>query len=265
MALLSLPAEAESLARAIREFQRNTGHKKASRIESILQELVNRVAATEPVNPPRLDVPKRKTRAASSASSCFYNSSWLTNTDKFPEAVARFAEIIADSHTMDFSLQQLIASVVTSAVATAVSSIQAKYESKILSLREMIEKSLLLRDFPSATPPPDPDVAPKAHSGANPLPKSTTKRWNQADLGYFDPHLDRAHGEGEIVLVGKDVYYRNIVLFVQRLQSLVTFWGAALMKANIATSLRGSALEWYTSELSDFDRDAFNNNSGVKS
>ena len=55
------------------------------------------------------------------------------------------------------------------------------------------------------------------------------------------------------------------MFFVQRLQSLVTFRGAALVKPNIATSLRGSALKWYTSEFSDFDRNALNNNSGVKS
>lgn len=65
--------------------------------------------------------------------------------------------------------------------------------------------------------------------------------------------------------MGKDVYYRNVVLFIQRLQSHVTFKGAALVKANVATSLLGSALEWYTSELSDFDRDTLNNNPGVKS
>ena len=105
MALFSLPAEAESLARAIHEFQCDTGHRKASRIESTLQELVDRVAATELINPPRLDISKRKTRAASSTSSRFYNSSCLTITDKVPEAVARFAEMIADSHTMDSSLQ----------------------------------------------------------------------------------------------------------------------------------------------------------------
>lgn len=107
----------------------------------------------------------------------------------------------------------------------------------MLALREMIEKSLLLRDSSSSTPPPDPDAAPKAHSTTNSLPKALIERWNQADLDYINPHLDRAHGEGEIVLVGKDVYYRNVVLFVQRLQSLVTFRGAALVKANIATSL----------------------------
>ncbi len=129
----------------------------------------------------------------------------------------------------------------------------------------MIEKSLLLRESSSATPPPDPDATPKSLSAGDSLPKASTERWNQADQGYFDPHLDRAHGEGEIVSVGKDVYYKNVVLFIQRLQSLVTFKGAALVKANVATSFRGSALEWYTSELSDFDRDAFNNDPGVKS
>lgn len=124
---------------------------------------------------------------------------------------------------MDFSLQQSIISVEASTVATAVASIHAKYKSKMLSLQKKIKNSLFLRDFRFGTPLLDPDAPPKTHLNANSLPKATTKRWNQADLGYFDPYLNRAHGEGEIVLVKKDVYYRNVVLFVQRLQSFVTF------------------------------------------
>ena len=45
----------------------------------------------------------------------------------------------------------------------------------------------------------------------------------------------------------------------------MTFWRAALVKAIIATSLQGSALKWYTSKLSDFNRNALNNNPDVKS
>lgn len=107
----------------------------------------------------------------------------------------------------------------------------------------MIEKSLLLRETSSATPPPDPDASPKPLPSSDFLSKALAERWNQADLGYFDLHFDKAHGEGEIVLVGKDVYYKNVMLFVQRLQSLVTFRGPALVKTNIATSLQGSALD----------------------
>ena len=102
-----------------------------------------------------------------------------------------------------------------SAVAIVVAAIQTKHESEMLSLREMIEKSLILRDSLLTTPPPNPDAFAKV---STPLDNSTkmTERWNQADLGYFDPYLDKAHGEGEIVSVRKDVYYKNVVLFVQR-------------------------------------------------
>ncbi len=265
VASLSLPAEAESLAHAIHKFQRDTDNKKASQIDSILQRLVERIAVTGLLNLPPLNAPKKKTRAVASTSFRFYNPSWFTDTDKLPTTVVCFKEIITNSQIMDSSLQQFITSAVTFAVATTVAAIQAKHKNEMLSLREMIEKSLLLRESPFATPPPDPDATAKALPGGDSLPKITTERWNQADLGYFDPYLDRAHGEGEIVLVGKDIYYRNVVLFVQYLQSLVTFQGAALIKANIATSLRGSAPEWYTSELSKFDRDTLNNDPGMKS
>lgn len=165
---------------------------------------------------------------------------------------------------MDSSLQQPIISVVTFAIVTVVAAIQAKQKSEMFSLREMIKKSLLLKEFSSATPSSDPEATPKAYPGANSLSKTITKRRNQANLGYFDFHLNRAYGEGEIVLVGKDVYYRDAMLFIQRFQSFVSFQGAAFVKANIATSLQGFALESYTPELSDFDRNALNNNSGVK-
>lgn len=55
------------------------------------------------------------------------------------------------------------------------------------------------------------------------------------------------------------------MLFIQRFQNLVIFREAALVKANIGTSLQDSALEWYTSELSDFDRNTLNNDPSMKS
>lgn len=137
---------------------------------------------------------------------------------------------------MDSAFQQLIMSAVTSAVATAVAAIQTKHESKMLSPREMIEKSLLLSDSPLTTPPPNLDASAKMSTPAD-NPIKTAEKWNQANRGYLDPYLDKAHGKEEIVSIGKNVYYRNVVFFVQRLQRLVTFKKAALVKANIATSL----------------------------
>lgn len=100
------------------------------------------------------------------------------------------------------------------AVATAVAAIQAKLKNKMLSLSEMIEKSLLLKEFFSTTLSPDPDATSKSLSGGDSLSKASTERWNQANLGYFDPHFDRVYEEDEVVFVGKEVYYKNIVLII---------------------------------------------------
>lgn len=129
----------------------------------------------------------------------------------------------------------------------------------------MIEKSLLLTDSAFTTPPPDSDAAPKVLPGSDSLPKTSIGRWNQADLGYCDLHLDKIYRKSEIVLVRKDVYYKNVVFFIYCLQSLVIFQGAAFVKVNITTSLQYSILTCYTSELSNFDRNTLNNNLGVKS
>lgn len=90
------------------------------------------------------------------------------------------------------------------------------------------------------------------------------ERWKQADLGYFDPQLDeKAHGPSNVVFAGKNVYYRNIVLFVQCIQNLITFKGTALVRNNIFTSLRGFALEWYTSELDNQEWESLNKDAGI--
>lgn len=126
MAFLPLLVEAKSLARAIHEFQHNTSNRKASRIESTLQKLVDHIAVTETINSPLLNISNKKTRAVASISSRFYDTSWLTDTDKFPAIVAHFEELLANSQVMDSSLQQSIISALSFAVATAVAAIQAK-------------------------------------------------------------------------------------------------------------------------------------------
>ncbi len=104
MALLSLPIEAKSLAHAIHKFQRNIDNRKVFCIKTTLQELVDRMAASELINPPFLNIPKRKTRVIVSTFSRFYDSSQLTNADTFPEVIARFKKVIVNSQTMGSSL-----------------------------------------------------------------------------------------------------------------------------------------------------------------
>ena len=99
-------------------------------------------------------------------------------------------------------------------------------------------------------PPGDPGEPGSATVGAS----SSDSKWNAAELGYFDPHLDKSYGEGEIVTVGKDVYYRSVILFVERIHDLAAVKGEAVVRTNVNTCFRGSALAWYTSELSNLER-----------
>lgn len=83
----------------------------------------------------------------------------------------------------------------TSLVLTVITAIQAKHKSEMVSLREMIKKSLLLRKFSSTISSPNPDANPKVLLQADTSFKN--ERWNQAQLGSFNPHLDKAHGKNE--------------------------------------------------------------------
>ena len=49
-------------------------------------------------------------------------------------------------------------------------------------------------------------------------------------------------------------YYHDVCVFVERLEDLQAIKGEDLVPNNIHASLRGSALDWYTVELTDFER-----------
>lgn len=102
-----------------------------------------------------------------------------------------------------------------------------------------------------------PQGEPGPPGPAGPAGNGGTAGWNAADMGYFDLHLDKLYGESEIVSVGKDIYYRNVILFVERIRDLASVKGAALIRSNINITLGGSALAWYTAELSNIERIGF--------
>jgi len=43
-------------------------------------------------------------------------------------------------------------------------------------------------------------------------------KWRPGDIGYFDPDLDPAQGEGDCVTVGTNVYWRNVFLFTDQVK-----------------------------------------------
>lgn len=114
---------------------------------------------------------------------------------------------------MDSVIQYSIFSTVTSIVITTITSAQTRHKKEIFALYRMIEKTLLLRESGFSTPFSNSNASSKGFLPAD-LSSKVIKKWNQIDLAYFNPHLDRAYRKGKVVSIDKDVYYKNVVLFI---------------------------------------------------
>lgn len=79
-------------------------------------------------------------------------------------------------------------------------------------------------------------------------------KWRPGDIGFFDPDLDESHGKGDCVQVGNHTYWRNVFLFTDAVQDNAQGERQAVVRQNLNTCLRGSALAWYTSELDNLQR-----------
>ena len=107
-----------------------------------------------------------------------------------------------------------------------------------------------LRDHPPHRGSPGP-----ADAVSNDAESRSTK-WNSADLGVFDPLYDGksiSSGPG-IEHAGKDTYFRDVHLFNEPAKQFAVVKDPREVKNNLWMSLRGTALEWWTAELSDTER-----------
>lgn len=85
-------------------------------------------------------------------------------------------------------------------------------------------------------------------------------------MEYFDPHFNiKVHQLGKMVLVRKNICYKNVILFVLRVQNLVIFKSAIMVKVNMAILLYGFILKQYTIDLNNFDYNILNINLRIKS
>lgn len=76
--------------------------------------------------------------------------------------------------------------------------------------------------------------------------------WDTQDVGYFDGETKRfCHIEE----AGFVLHFHHVVAFVNRLRALSVFRTEDTIRYNIHSCLRGKALEWFISELSQQDRE----------
>lgn len=74
------------------------------------------------------------------------------------------------------------------------------------------------------------------------------KGWNAVEVGFFDPMYDgkSAATGGPIEHTGKDTYFRDVNVFIERVKDMAEVKGAELVRQNLYTCFKGTALAWYT-------------------
>ena len=82
-------------------------------------------------------------------------------------------------------------------------------------------------------------------------------KWNSIDFDFFDFHYDDKFIVSEanvIVHIDKDIYFRDVHLFIVRAKKLTITKGEQLIRDNLWFSLQNIALKWWTDELSKTKR-----------
>lgn len=73
------------------------------------------------------------------------------------------------------------------------------------------------------------------------------------DVGYFDPS---AKGIEPVMFISHYTYYQDIYTFVNHLRDIVQLKGEPTVHAYTSTCLKGTALKWFTSELTEFEKES---------
>ena len=79
-------------------------------------------------------------------------------------------------------------------------------------------------------------------------------RLRAEDLGFFDPDYESEHNES-IISSGRHVYYRDMFVWIDHLKDLVKNHTEDEVRSIITQAFRGGALIWYSTELSELEKD----------
>lgn len=104
--------------------------------------------------------------------------------------------------------------------------------------------------------PPGPPGDPGAAGAAAATGNNGTPRFQANDVGFFDPFYDGKSSDtgAGIEHAGKDTYFRDVTIFIDRIKDVARVKGSELLRNNLQICLRGEALEWYTCQLTDNEK-----------
>ena len=107
---------------------------------------------------------------------------------------------------------------------------------------------------PQGNPGPPGDPGPQGEPGpAGAASTGGTERFNPDDVGYFDPFYDSKSVDTAPAIehAGKSTFFRDIHVFLDRVKDVARAKGDTLLRQNLQICLRGAALAWFTTELTE--------------
>ena len=115
-----------------------------------------------------------------------------------------------------------------------------------------------VRDNPPQRGPQGPpgDPGQPGQDAAPATARSDTPRFIASDVGFFDPFYDGKSNDTAPGMehAGKDTYFRDVTVFIDRIKDVSRVKGAELLRNNLQICLRGEALKWYTCQLTDNEK-----------
>jgi hypothetical protein len=69
-------------------------------------------------------------------------------------------------------------------------------------------------------------------------------------LGYFYPNLPE-RSDAAVITVGKEVYYRDVHMFITRVRDVAAARGEAVLQLHLFGNLCGAAMDWYTDQIDE--------------
>ncbi len=86
--------------------------------------------------------------------------------------------------------------------------------------------------------------------------KIRQKRWNSDDIDFFDSNFDEkfAFTDETVTHAEKDTYYKDVHVFVERIKKMIIMLEFEIIRKNLSSCFRESALMWHIAKLFDVFR-----------
>lgn len=106
----------------------------------------------------------------------------------------------------------------------------------------------------SVIPPSDTPVPPTSPV----FDAGKANNWVTSDVGYFLPDCTR---DEHMRMVEDSLFFSSVIAFVGHIRALSAFKSENTIRLNISYCLRGEALDWFTTELSQREREKLRSSS----